>query len=158
LSFASPEKENYFFYIYDVITWEKKEKSPGLNYSHWQAMAQDRTPRHTQCCFRHPSSLVLHSLLARRSCPTASLISVSAFPSACRCLEQLGMVAPRTHAHSLTLTQHTFLVCAHARARAARAARTHTQHTFYHASLAFLAKSAGREWGKGEATEEDTYS
>jgi hypothetical protein len=32
LSFASPEKENYFFYIYDVITWEKKEKSPGLNY------------------------------------------------------------------------------------------------------------------------------
>jgi hypothetical protein len=23
LSFASPEKENYFFYIYDVITWEK---------------------------------------------------------------------------------------------------------------------------------------
>jgi hypothetical protein len=23
LSFASPEEENYFFYIYDVITWEK---------------------------------------------------------------------------------------------------------------------------------------
>jgi hypothetical protein len=23
LSFASPEKENYFFYIYAVITWEK---------------------------------------------------------------------------------------------------------------------------------------
>jgi hypothetical protein len=23
LSFASPEKENYYFYIYDVITWEK---------------------------------------------------------------------------------------------------------------------------------------
>jgi hypothetical protein len=23
LSFTSPEKEKYFFYIYDVITWEK---------------------------------------------------------------------------------------------------------------------------------------
>jgi hypothetical protein len=26
LSFASPEKEKYLFYIYDVITWEKEKK------------------------------------------------------------------------------------------------------------------------------------
>jgi len=25
-SFASPGKENYYFYIYDVITWEKIKK------------------------------------------------------------------------------------------------------------------------------------
>jgi hypothetical protein len=26
LSFASPEKEKYFLFIYEVITWGKKEK------------------------------------------------------------------------------------------------------------------------------------
>ena len=33
LSFASPEKENYYFYIYDVITSLEKEKSPEHYYS-----------------------------------------------------------------------------------------------------------------------------
>jgi hypothetical protein len=32
LSFASPDKEIYFF-IYQVITWEKRKKSPDHNYS-----------------------------------------------------------------------------------------------------------------------------
>jgi hypothetical protein len=32
LSFASPEKENYFFYIYDVITWEFFSKSAAYHY------------------------------------------------------------------------------------------------------------------------------
>ena len=27
LSFASPEKEKYFLFIYEVITWEKRKKS-----------------------------------------------------------------------------------------------------------------------------------
>ena len=27
LSFTSPKKEKYFIYIYDVITWGKREKS-----------------------------------------------------------------------------------------------------------------------------------
>ena len=31
--FCFAGKRNFFFYIYDVITWEKKEKNPGLNYS-----------------------------------------------------------------------------------------------------------------------------
>jgi hypothetical protein len=30
LSFASPEKENYFLFIYEVITWEKRKKSPAI--------------------------------------------------------------------------------------------------------------------------------
>ena len=32
LSFASPEKEKYFVYIYDVITWEKLYKRFRLYY------------------------------------------------------------------------------------------------------------------------------
>jgi hypothetical protein len=34
LSFASPEKENLYIYIYDVITWKKKAKSFSNYYSH----------------------------------------------------------------------------------------------------------------------------
>jgi hypothetical protein len=30
LSFASPEKEKYFLFIYDVITWEKISKRSSL--------------------------------------------------------------------------------------------------------------------------------
>jgi len=33
LSFASPEKENLYIYIYDVITWKKKAKRFRLYYS-----------------------------------------------------------------------------------------------------------------------------
>ena len=33
LSFASPEKENYYFYIYDVITSPEKGKRFRLYYS-----------------------------------------------------------------------------------------------------------------------------
>ena len=33
LSFASPEKENYLFYIYEVITWEKIYKRSAIHYS-----------------------------------------------------------------------------------------------------------------------------
>ena len=32
LSFASPEKENYLFYIYEVITWGKRKKSIAIHY------------------------------------------------------------------------------------------------------------------------------
>ena len=35
LSFASPEKENYFLFIYEVITWEKIYKLPSIYYC-WQ--------------------------------------------------------------------------------------------------------------------------
>ena len=34
MSFASPEKEKYLFYIYDVITWEKKLKFSDDYYYH----------------------------------------------------------------------------------------------------------------------------
>jgi hypothetical protein len=34
LSFASPEKENLYIYIYDVITWKKNCKSPSKYYFH----------------------------------------------------------------------------------------------------------------------------
>jgi hypothetical protein len=30
LSFASPEKEKYYFFISDVITWGKRKKSPAI--------------------------------------------------------------------------------------------------------------------------------
>jgi len=33
LSFASPEKENYYIYIYEVITWEKFHKRAANHYS-----------------------------------------------------------------------------------------------------------------------------
>ena len=32
LSFASPEKENYYFFIHDVITWEKGKKGAEQYY------------------------------------------------------------------------------------------------------------------------------
>ena len=32
LSFASPEKEKYLFYIYEVITWEKFHKRAANHY------------------------------------------------------------------------------------------------------------------------------
>jgi len=30
LSFASPEKEKYFLFIYEVITWGKKKKNAAI--------------------------------------------------------------------------------------------------------------------------------
>ena len=33
LSFASPEKEKYYYFIYDVITWEKILKRSSTYYS-----------------------------------------------------------------------------------------------------------------------------
>ena len=33
LSFASPEKEKYLFYIYEVITWENFHKEARIYYS-----------------------------------------------------------------------------------------------------------------------------
>jgi hypothetical protein len=36
LSFASPEKEKYFLFIYEVITWEKFNKRPSNYY--WPPM------------------------------------------------------------------------------------------------------------------------
>jgi hypothetical protein len=36
LSFASPKKEKYFLFIYEVITWEKRKKSPANHYSQRQ--------------------------------------------------------------------------------------------------------------------------
>jgi hypothetical protein len=33
LSFASPEKEKYYYFIYDVITWEKILKRSSIYYS-----------------------------------------------------------------------------------------------------------------------------
>ena len=33
LSFASPEKEKYYYFIYDVITWEKFHKRSSTYYS-----------------------------------------------------------------------------------------------------------------------------
>jgi hypothetical protein len=32
LSFASPEKEKYFLFIYEVITWGKILKRPSIHY------------------------------------------------------------------------------------------------------------------------------
>jgi hypothetical protein len=31
-SFASPEKEKYFLFIYEVITWGKRKKSSAIHY------------------------------------------------------------------------------------------------------------------------------
>jgi len=34
MSFASPEKEKYFLFIYEVITWEKFHKRAANHYLH----------------------------------------------------------------------------------------------------------------------------
>ena len=43
LSFASPEKEKYFLFIYEVITWGKRKKSSAIYY--WQCHGQGRRGR-----------------------------------------------------------------------------------------------------------------
>ena len=49
LSFASPEKEKYYYFIYDVITWEKNLKRSSTYYSHTHTVSHTHTHTHTQC-------------------------------------------------------------------------------------------------------------
>ena len=58
LSFASPEKENLYIYIYDVITWKKFNKYSEHNYSRTHARSLARSHArmhartHTHACTR----------------------------------------------------------------------------------------------------------
>ena len=74
LSFASPEKENYFFNICDVITSPEKEKSSANHYCSVCA-----------CCADQPSKCVPSSLRPQicRECPSIYVCVWSAHVHMC---------------------------------------------------------------------------